>query len=115
MLLLIFKLLFGHAIADFAMQSDAMSKGKNRNKKPDYIPAGQKFIACWPYWLTSHALIHGGVVFLATGMLSLGIAETILHWLIDFIKCENWTNPHQDQALHMLCKVFYVIIIIFII
>ncbi len=110
MILLIFKLLFGHAIADFALQSDAMSKGKNRNKKPEYIPKGQKYIPCWSYWLSSHAFIHGGMVYLATGSLLCGIIETVAHWVIDFIKCENITNPHHDQFLHILCKIVYVFI-----
>ena len=32
---LIFYLLCGHALADFSLQTDAMAKGKNRNRKID--------------------------------------------------------------------------------
>ena len=109
---LLFKLLVGHALADFALQSSDMAKGKNRNRKPGYIPEGQKYIPCWAYWLTSHSLIHGGIIYLVTGNLYLGLIETTLHWIIDFAKCENWTNPHQDQALHILCKIGYLFYLI---
>lgn len=99
-------LLCGHALADFALQSDAMAKGKNRhNKNP--APKGQKYTPCWPYWLIAHSLIHGGIVYLITGNLFLGIIETVLHSVIDFMKCENVFTPHTDQALHLLCKVMY--------
>jgi hypothetical protein len=104
---MLFKLLIAHASADFALQSDAMAKGKNRHRKPDYIPAGQKFIPCWHYWLTAHALINGGMAWLVTGIVWVGFLETVLHWAIDFAKCENWTDPNQDQALHFVCKLGY--------
>ena len=102
-------LMMAHALADFSLQGDAMAKGKNRNRKPDYVPEGQKLMPCWPYWLSAHALISGGAVYLVTGSIYLGCAEVILHFIIDFIKCENWTNPHIDQALHILCRIGYVI------
>lgn len=109
---LLFKLLFVHALADFSLQSDAMAKGKNRHKKPDYIPDGQKLVPCWPYWLTAHALISGGMVYLVTGSWYMGIVETVIHWILDFAKCENVTNPHSDQALHVLCRFIYAALII---
>ena len=102
-----FLLMVGHALADFSLQSDAMAKGKNRHRKPDYIPDGQKYVPCWHYWLTAHALIHGGIVYVLTGDIRLGLAETVLHWVIDFAKCENWTNPNVDQVLHLMCRVVY--------
>ena len=43
----LFRLLVGHAIGDFALQTAAMAKGKNRNRKPDYIPEGQKPVRVW--------------------------------------------------------------------
>jgi len=102
-----FLLMVAHAVADFALQSDTMSKGKNRNKKPDYIPAGQKYCACWPYWLGAHSLIAGGAVYAVTGLLSLGIFETVAHWIIDFLRCENLTTPHRDQFDHIVLRVCY--------
>jgi len=104
---LFFKLYIAHALADFALQTDAMAKGKNRHNKPDYIPAGQKFVPCWHYWLTAHALIHAGGVWWATGIMWLGLVELVMHWLIDFLKCEGLTNPNQDQFLHFVCRLAY--------
>lgn len=99
--LLLFKLLCGHALADFSLQTDAMAKFKNRNNKaaPPLPP--------WAYWLTAHALMHGGMVYLITGSLTLGLVETAIHWAADFMKCEGLTSPHADQAIHIVAKVFY--------
>jgi len=97
MLILFFKLLVGHALADFALQPEAMAKGKNRQS------------IGWPYWLLSHSLIAGGIVYYITQNIWLGIAETILHCVIDFMKCENVTNPHIDQLLHLVCRLCYLI------
>lgn len=108
---LFFALLIGHALADFPLQGPYISQMKNRHNKPDYIPAGQKPVAAvWTHCLTAHALIHAGFVWAITGSVTLGAVEFVLHWMIDFAKCENWTNPHQDQALHIACKAAYVLI-----
>ena len=102
----LFWLIVGHAVADFALQSPDMAKGKNRNRTME-APPGQKYVPCWPHWLTAHALIHGGAVAAATGSVWLGLAETLAHWLIDFGKCENWYGPNEDQAAHIGCKVIW--------
>lgn len=107
-----FLLLVAHAVADFALQPDSMAKGKNRHRKPENIPPGQKIMSCWPYWLSAHALINGGMVYLATGRVSMGIIETVAHWAIDFIKCENLTNPHADQLLHLSLKAGFLLALI---
>lgn len=104
---LLFALLIGHALADFPLQTEAMAWGKNRHNTPANIPAGQKPVAVWFHYLTAHALIHAGFVWLITGNVFFGVAELLLHWIIDFVKCENITNPHQDQGLHVACKVLY--------
>lgn len=112
MIELIFWLLCGHAVADFALQSQAMAKGKSRYYKPDAILKGQKYIPCWMYWLSAHALIHGLAITLIMPCgfaWKYGLVATGLHWVIDFIKCENWTNPHIDQLLHGLCLTGFVL------
>ena len=106
-----FELLVGHAFADFAAQPTTMAKGKNRNTKPDYIPRGQEYTPTWFYWLSAHSLIHGGFVYLILG-LPFGVLETCLHFGIDFLKCENKLTPHQDQLLHLSCKLAYVLILV---
>ena len=105
--MILFVLLVAHAFADFAFQPTDMATGKNRHRRPANLPPGQKYTPCWQYWLTAHALVHGGTLFLLTGSFICGVMETVAHWIIDFMKCENWTNPHTDQLLHFLCKVFY--------
>ena len=102
-LTLFFQLIIGHALADFVLQTPAMAAGKNRNLLPE-TPV------TWPYWLTAHALIHAGMVGIITGSWTLAAAEFAIHWAIDFAKCENWTGIHSDQAMHVACKVLWVVL-----
>lgn len=102
-----FLLVVSHAVADFVLQNETMVAGKNRNHKIHSLK-GENFPA-WYYWLPAHGLVHGGLVFLVTNNLYLGLIETALHSLLDFLKCEGKLTFHQDQALHILCKVAYCI------
>src|SRR5262249_3284745 len=111
-------LLCGHAMADYALQTDFIAKGKSRKLNPDGpVP--------WYYILAAHALIHGltvVMILLATmpiplclrGLVRcddfiliaamLGCGEAVAHWWIDLAKCEGLTDIHQDQLLHVACK-----------
>ena len=109
MLELLLKLMIGHALADFALQNPGMARLKNRHNEPTNVPIGQKIVPCWVYFLTAHALIHGGTVWIVTECWYLAVAEIISHWAIDFVKCENWTNPHIDQFLHFACKIAWIV------
>ena len=61
----IFMLIFSHVLADFVLQPEAMGYGKNRNDK---IHAKERSLfPVWYYWLTAHALVHGGIVYMITG------------------------------------------------
>ena len=101
----LFMLLVGHALADFVLQPEAMGYGKNRNDK---VHASESSLfPHWSYWMTGHALIHGGVVYLITGSILLGLIETLAHWIVDFLKCEGRLSVHQDQAIHVVCKIGY--------
>lgn len=97
------KLILSHAWCDYTLQSDSMAKGKCHRS------GGQ----IWPYWLGAHAATHATGVWYFTGSVWMGLAEFVLHWLIDFLKCENVTNIHQDQLLHVICKVVYVLILFY--
>jgi hypothetical protein len=110
MLVLFFKLIIGHALADFVLQPTPMAKWKCRRRGQKDGLDGEMDVPSWPYWLSAHALIHGGVVWLVTNNITFGIVEVVLHWMIDFAKCEKKTNIHIDQVLHLLCKVIYVFI-----
>lgn len=108
---LFFALMIGHAIADFWAQSDAVAKMKNRNRdSSQFCPPGQKPQMIWPYALTSHALIHAGVVWVITGVVWFAVFELVAHWLIDFGKCDNLYGIHEDQAMHVACKIGYCLV-----
>lgn len=108
---LFFKLLIGHAIADFVLQPAAMSRGKNRNThlQEEY---GQGFPP-WYYWLSAHALTHAGVVMLITGSATFALLEALSHALIDMGKCERMYSFHIDQLLHISLKALYCIMFYF--
>ncbi len=94
---MLFLLVAGHALADFALQGDRMNAMKKRKEAP----------RSWPYWLSAHALINGLVVATITGSPTLGFAEAAAHWLIDY-DGYPWGRPwsiHADQWAHLLCKV----------
>ena len=105
---LIAALIVGHFVMDFWAQTSDMAKGKNRNRDHSaMIPPGQKPQTVWPYFLTAHATMHGAAVWYITSSLTLGYFEQIAHWLIDFGKCENWYGIHEDQAMHLICKILW--------
>ena len=48
---------------------------------------------------------------LPPGPVTLAVIELVLHWLIDLGKGEGLYGYVADQALHLACKVAYVIIL----
>ncbi|MGA1304756.1 MAG: DUF3307 domain-containing protein [Cyanobium sp.] len=95
-------LLMAHFLCDFGLQSDRMA----REKCP-----GCDSTLPWGWWLTAHGAIHGLAVALLTGVPLLGVAETVLHVLIDHGKCRGWIRFHTDQMLHLLCKGLWVVVL----
>ena len=95
-----FLLICVHALTDFQLQNGAMWLRKRRSEDLN-----------WPYWLTAHALINGGGVYLVTQCLPLAICEVVCHWMIDFAKCERWIDLKTDQTFHVACRIVYVIIL----
>lgn len=89
-----------HFFADFVFQNDFLAAAKNRN-----TPLGATY---WTVCLPAHAAIHGFMIWITTMSLTLAIAETVMHGLIDFDKCENKISFHTDQFLHILCKAAWV-------
>lgn len=100
----LFALMIGHAIADYAYQSQFMADGKNKWKP---IPGHD-----WWIVLMNHSLIHAGAVWAITGMVWLAVAEFVLHFLIDTIKCAGWLDFREDQFLHFLCKALFAAIVL---
>lgn len=108
-----FLLLCGHALADFALQTEWIATNKNRHARLKLSPEMRKQSqVIWPHLLTAHALHHGLMVFLVTQRLSLGIAETVVHWITDFGKCEKWFGFHLDQTIHVATKFLWIFLIV---
>jgi len=99
-----FYLLIGHAIADFALQSPWVAKGKNRHAGP---PPGYNEKAhgpLQPVWIPTmlaHGLIHAGAVAIITNNPALAFVQFVTHTLIDLLKCERVYNVWVDQLLHL--------------
>lgn len=99
---MLFMLVFAHALADYPLQGEFLSQAKNRN-----TPTGKEF---WMHALPAHSIIHGGLVFLVTGSIWLALAETAIHGITDWFKCEGKISLHVDQAIHIGCKFVWAII-----
>jgi len=88
----------GHCLGDFGLQSDRMAVEK--------CP-GHDVTLPWYWWLGSHAGIHGFLVGAITGIPLLGLAEWIIHAMIDLGKCRGLYRLAADQALHLSCKLVW--------
>jgi hypothetical protein len=102
--LLLLLLLSAHALADFPLQTRFLAEGKNRHSALGRI--------YWPYALSAHALIHGGFVGALTGSVALGVAEVVLHWVTDWLKCDGHIGLAADQAIHIGCKVTWALAVL---
>lgn len=89
-------LLAAHALADYPLQGDFLSKAKNRTASIPGVP--------WQQALGAHVVIHGAAVALITGIWWLFFAEAVIHWLTDDAKCRGKISFNQDQATHLACK-----------
>jgi len=100
---LFLKLVIGHALTDYPLQGDFLSKAKNHKSPIPGVP--------WYQALAAHSAIQAGMVWFVTGSLLLGCVEFTLHAAIDYTKCDGRISFNQDQALHLTCKAVYVIVI----
>ncbi|MFK7911710.1 MAG: DUF3307 domain-containing protein [Akkermansiaceae bacterium] len=109
--LIFFALAIGHAIMDFPLQGKFLSDAKDRHADISAFLGNDAPSGVWIHALTAHSLIHAGAVWLITGSATLGIIEFVVHWIIDYAKCEGWTGFHTDQILHYVCKLIYAMMI----
>ncbi|UGY23750.1 DUF3307 domain-containing protein [Bradyrhizobium septentrionale] len=97
----LFWMLICHAVADYPLQGDWLSKAKNHTLS---LVSGE---VIWPGAMLSHAAIHAGAVKLATGSWLLAGAELVAHAVIDFTKCSGRIGYSADQGLHVTCKAIW--------
>jgi hypothetical protein len=95
-------LVAAHALCDYPLQGDFLSKAKNRMAPIPGVPWWQ---AMW-----AHAAIHGGAVGLITGVWWLGLLETAAHFVIDDEKCRGRLSYNADQLAHLVLKACWVAI-----
>ena len=100
-LTLLVMLAMGHFVGDFGLQGDRMAVEKC---------AGCDRTLPWFWWLSAHGAIHGFLVAWITGLPWLGLAEWLLHGLIDISKCRGRFGLGPDQALHLLCKLLWAVL-----
>ena len=98
-----FYLLAAHALTDYALQPEWMAKHKSPRHPPPK-PVGQ-----WWWIMTAHSLINGVGVALILDVWWLGVAETVVHFVIDHAKCLKRLTANGDQVLHLLSKVTWLL------
>ncbi|MEB3234160.1 MAG: DUF3307 domain-containing protein [Cyanobacteriota bacterium] len=95
-------LCMGHFVGDFVLQHDRMAIEKC---------SGRDSTLPWRWWLAGHCSCHGRIVALLTGVPLLGLAEFVVHWLLDWSKCRFGFSLGFDQLLHLVCKVVWVAVL----
>lgn len=89
-------LVIAHALCDYPLQGDFLSKAKSPAAPLPDVP--------WPWALGAHCAIQAGGVWIVTGSLVLAIAEFVAHWWIDVAKCWRRISFSTDQVLHLATK-----------
>lgn len=92
-------LVVAHALADYPLQGDFLARAKNRTAPLPGVP--------WWQALAAHSAIHGGMVVAVTGSLTLGVAEAVIHFITDDLKCRGKIGFNTDQGIHIACKVVW--------
>ncbi|MBC7980130.1 MAG: DUF3307 domain-containing protein [Armatimonadetes bacterium] len=111
--LLLLAMMIGHALGDYPLQGHFLATVKNRHADiSGFFGGGPGPKGMWIHALTAHALVQAGIVWLITGSAVLVIAELVLHWVIDYVRCEEWISFTLDQALHVGCKMIYAVALV---
>jgi hypothetical protein len=102
---LIFILLLGcHYIADYPLQGLFVAMEKNRNNPSPLAP--------WYQVLFAHSMIHGMFVAAITGVWWFALIEAAIHSITDDRKCSGKISFNQDQAVHITCKIVFLLVLI---
>lgn len=99
--LVLLLLVFGHFLADYPLQGDFLSAAKHHKRPIPGVP--------WYQAMFAHSSIHAGFAGLITGSIVIAAAELVAHFVIDWAKCSDRLTFNADQALHLLCKVLWVL------
>jgi len=94
-----FALVVGHFALDYPLQGDTTAREKNPNSTTPLQAA-----VPWWYWMTAHALMHAAAVAAITGSGVFAAIEFVVHFALDYAKCQGWISIHTDQACHLLTK-----------
>ena len=112
-MILFFAMAIGHALGDYPLQGSFLASGKNRHiDSSTFFGGNEASPILWVHSLTAHSLIQAGMVWIVTGSATLALAEFVVHWIIDFVRCEKWIGFSMDQALHFSCKLIYALILV---
>ena len=95
-ILILIALIAAHALADYPLQGDFLSKAKNRTAPIPGVP--------WWQAMGAHSVVHGAAVALSTGIWWLSFLEAAIHWITDDAKCRGKIGFNTDQAIHLICK-----------
>ena len=99
-------MLIGHAISDYPLQGEWLAKAK------DHVHPLISGEMIWPGALASHAGIHAGAIIVATGSWTLAMLEFVAHATIDYAKCGGYLSFNQDQILHVICKILWLLLLV---
>ena len=100
-------LLFAHFLFDYPLQGDWLARAKNRSDPIPHVP--------WYQAMFAHTAMHGMAVWIITGIPLLGLAEMAIHWITDDLKLQGELTFNQDQAIHIVCKVVWVVITVLVV
>lgn len=111
---LLFFLLLGHFVGDYALQSDQMAQTKGKSVAALSLHVFIYTITLGLFWWLGLELNHGRE-FLTLLTLIVLAGLYLIHWTQDFLK-SRWLNSsrqsyYADQALHIV--VLYIIRILF--
>ena len=103
MMNVLYLLIFAHFLLDYPLQGDFLAKAKNRHDPIPHVP--------WYQAMFAHTAMHGIAVGLITGIPLLAVLEMAVHWWTDDMKCKGELTYNQDQAIHIACKIVWVMLL----
>ena len=101
MLKKLFLLSVAHAVGDMALRTFYIDAFKSP-LSVGFGANGQEIPFLWVYVLLAHALINGGCYYYTSGLLLVGLLETVSHFTIDYVSGVGYMPLIADQICHAL-------------